>query len=125
DPDVMAGLRELPDHGARLEGGNTSGYADDYPLGVHPASPGLFAFGVLEQVGVDLAKRYRQRLLVQTRLDQRPDVFEDAVAELVVVVVDLPGALGGEDDQRVLARHPFEKFVDGRIGEAQRGVVDG
>jgi hypothetical protein len=36
---------------------------------------------VLEQVGVDLAHRDGQRLLLQTRLDQRADVLQDAVAD--------------------------------------------
>ena len=52
-----------------------------------------------------------------------PDVLEDPVAELVVVVVDLPGALGRVDHQRVLRRGAFEQLVDGRVGDAERGVV--
>jgi hypothetical protein len=47
------------------------------------------ALSVLEQVFVELAGRDRQRLLLQAWLDQRADVFENPVAELVVVVVDL------------------------------------
>ena len=39
----------------------------------------LFAFGVLEEVCVNLAKRDGQRLFLQTGLDQRSHVFEDAV----------------------------------------------
>ena len=45
------------------------------------------------------------------------------VAELVVVVVDLPRALGGVDHQRVLARRAVQQLVDGRVGDAQRRVV--
>jgi len=45
--------------------------------------------GVLEQVGVDFPHRDRQGLLLEAGLDQRADVLEDAVAELVVVIVDL------------------------------------
>src|SRR6476469_9596643 len=83
------------------------------------------ALGVLEQVGVNLAHRDRQRLLLQARLYQRPDVLEDAVTELVVVVVDLTRALGGVDDQRILAGCAVEQLVDGRVGDAQRRVVGG
>ena len=133
DADVVAGLGELANDGARLVGGDATGDADDDPLAVHPLfTPRgssqarlvpLLAFGVLEQVGVDLAQRDRQRLLLQARLDQRADVLEDALAELVVVVVDLPGPLGRVDHQRVLARHAVEQLVDGRVGDAQRRVV--
>ena len=35
DADVVAGLGELTDHGARLVGGDASGDADDDPLAVH------------------------------------------------------------------------------------------
>lgn len=129
----MTGLRQLADDGARLVGGDAAGDADDDPRGpckspiavVHSA-PGpapLLALGVLEQVAVDLAQRDRKRLLLQPRLDQRAHVFEDALAELVVVVVDLASPLGRVDDQRVLARDAVQQLVDGRVGDAQRGVV--
>ena len=64
DTDLMAGLGELADDGARLVGGDTAGDADDDPLAVlscpslGPPGP-LLALGVLEQVGVDLAHRDR------------------------------------------------------------------
>src|SRR5271163_4474187 len=83
----------------------------------------LLALGVFEQVGVDLTHRDGQRLFLQPRLDQRADVFEDALAELVVVIVDLTGTLGRVDHQGVLAGHPREQLVDGRVGDAQRRVV--
>ena len=35
DADMMAGFGELPDHGARLVGGDASGDADDDPLALH------------------------------------------------------------------------------------------
>ena len=52
-----------------------------------------------------------------------PDVFEDALTELVVVVVDLPGPLRRIDHQRVLAGNTVQQLVDGRVGDAQWGVV--
>src|SRR4051812_49955283 len=77
--------------------------------------PALFdALGVLEQAGLDLAHRDRQRLLARAGLDERADVLQQALAELRVVVVDLPGALGGVDHQRVLRRHLVEQVVDRR-----------
>ncbi len=79
------------------------------------------AFGVLEEISVDFTQRDGQRLFLQTGLDQRSDVFEDAVTELVVVVVDLARALGRVDDQGVLGRGAFEQLVDRRVGDAERG----
>ena len=51
-------------------------------------------------------------------LDQRADVLQQALAELGVVVVDLTGALGRVDHQRVLRAHLAEQIVDGRVGDA-------
>ena len=45
-------------------------------------------------------------------LDQRADVLEQALAELGVVGVDLAGALGGVDHQRVLRVGGLEQVVD-------------
>ena len=53
----------------------------------------LFGRLELDQVGVDLAQRDGQRLLLRRGLDQRADVLEQALAELAVVGVDLPGPL--------------------------------
>ncbi len=67
------------------------------PFMVHHLRPALLlALGVLEQIGVDLAQRDGQRLLLQPRLNQRTDIFEDALAKLVVVVVDLLEHTEGE-----------------------------
>src|ERR1700712_5691874 len=78
------------------------------------------ALGVLEQVAVNLAHGDRQRLLLESRLDERTNVLEDAVAQLVVVVVDLARPLRGEDHQRVLAGCTGQQLVDRRVGDAQR-----
>ncbi|BCI89121.1 hypothetical protein NIIDMKKI_43270 [Mycobacterium kansasii] len=60
DPDMVPGLGELTNDGARLIGGDTTGDADydlfGDPLSVHPGPALLLALGVLEQVGVDLAQ---------------------------------------------------------------------
>lgn len=128
DSDAMTGLGELTNNRARLVGGDAPGDTDYYLLGdpfmVHHLRPALLlALGVLEQIGVDLAQRDGQRLLLQPRLNQRTDIFEDALAKLVVVVVDLPGTLCRIDHEGVFARDAVQQLVDGRIGDAQRGVV--
>src|SRR6266536_1319611 len=91
-----------------------------------PAARSL-ALGVLEQAGVDLAERDRQRLLAGTGLDEWSDVLEQALTELRVVVVDLPGTLGRVDHQGVLGADLVEQVVDRGIGDAlellARGVA--
>src|SRR5215475_10858700 len=72
---------------------------------------------------LDLTERDGQRLLLAPRLHQRPDVLEQALAELRVVGVDLPCALGGHDDQPVLAVHDVKEFVDRRVDDAVGDLV--
>src|SRR5256885_14433349 len=74
----------------------------------------------VEHVLLDLAERDGQRLLLAARLYQRPDVLEQALAELRVVSVDLPCALRGHDYQPVLAVHDAKEFVDRRGGGCRR-----
>ena len=64
----------------------------------------------------DLFERHRQ-VVLRARLDQRRRqlVEADALAELVVVVVDLPGTLGGHDHERVARVDVLEQLVDARI----------
>src|SRR4029450_11401229 len=50
-----------------------------------------------QQACLDFAQRDRQRLLVDMRLDQRPDVFEQALAELAVTNIDLASAVARVD----------------------------
>src|SRR4051812_21089012 len=77
-----------------------------------------------QQTGVDLPHRDRQRLLLRRGLDQGADVLQQTLAELAVVGVDLAGALGREDHQRVLRRGLVEQLVDRRVGDAF-GIRDG
>src|SRR5690242_1991359 len=79
---------------------------------------GSLALGVLEQAGVDLAERDGQRLLTGAGLDEGADVLEQALTELRVVVVDLPGTLGGVDHQGVLGADLVEQVVDRGVGDA-------
>src|SRR6478736_2099994 len=71
-----------------------------------------------QQPPPDLAERDRQGLLLHAGLDQRPDVLQQALAELGVVGVDLPRPLGRHDDEAVLAIDDVEQVVDGRVGDA-------
>src|SRR3569833_811690 len=79
---------------------------------------GLLTLGVLEQATVDLAQRDRERLLARTRLDERADVLEQALAQLGVVDVDLAGTLGRVDHQRVLRADLLEQVINRRGGDA-------
>ena len=122
DADLVARLGELTNDGGGLVCGDTPGDADDDPLAVgplfarlalradhsKPASIPLLAFGVLEQVAVNLPQGDRQRLLLDARLHQRTGVLEQALTELRVIAVDLPCALRGHDHEAVLAVHDFE-----------------
>src|SRR4051794_41155634 len=71
-----------------------------------------------QRVLVDLTQGHRQRLLLHVGRYERADVLEQTLAELGVVGVDLPRALGGVDDERVLALDLVEQLVDGRVGDA-------
>src|SRR5260370_40775401 len=73
----------------------------------------------------DLAQRDRERLLLNAGLDQRADVLEQALAELGVVGVDLPGPLRRHDDEAVLAVDHIEQIVDGRGDDAFDGLSPG
>src|SRR6185312_8210125 len=60
----------------------------------------------------DLVERHRQEVL-RARLDERRrEALEAALAELVVVVVDLARAPRGGDHERVLAVHLLQQVVD-------------
>src|SRR5260221_8544252 len=68
-----------------------------------------------------LAQGDRERLLLNAGLHQRADVLEQALAELGVVGVDLPGPLRRHDDEAVLAVHHIEQIIDGRVDDAFHG----
>src|SRR5579871_5787634 len=71
----------------------------------------------------DLLEGHRQEVL-RARLDQRRrEALEAALAELVVVVVDLAGALGGGDHERVLAVDVFQQGVDLGVDHAVSSAV--
>src|SRR5438477_2365792 len=75
----------------------------------------LLGVRVLELALGDLLEGHRQ-VVLRAGLDQRRrEVVEGALAELVVVVVDLPGPLGGDDDQRVARVDVFQELIDAGV----------
>src|SRR4051794_13518843 len=86
-----------------------------------PAWGLVLAGGVGQQALVDLAQGDGEGLLLRGGIDQRADVLQQALGELAVVGVDLPRALGGEDDQPVLAAGALEQLVDRRGGGGPGG----
>src|SRR5947208_1793557 len=104
-----------PSAGARAERARRGGQRG--PLSV-------LAGGVGEQALVDLAEGDRERLLLGGGVDQGADVLEQTLGELAVVRVDLTRALGGEDDQAVLAGGALEQLVDRGVGDALGGRCD-
>ena len=101
-PDPWPDSVKQPQQLARLVGGDAAADAEHDPADI--GHRGLTALGRLggQQAAVDLAQGDRQRLLLRGGLHQRADVLQQALAELAVVGVDLAGALGREDHQRVL-----------------------
>src|SRR5690349_200769 len=94
--------------------------------GMFPARRQGSALGRLhggQQPPPDLAERDRQGLLLHAGFDQRPDVLQQALAELGVVGIDLPRPLGRDDDEAVLAVDDVEQVVDGRVGDAVRSGI--
>src|ERR1700750_1609453 len=82
----------------------------------NPDAPSALDGLDVEHVLLDLAERDGQRRLCAPGLPQRPDVLEQALSELRVVVFALPCALRGHDHQPVLAVHDVKELVDRRGG---------
>src|SRR3954463_2280305 len=108
-PDTPSTTSVIPTASLRRDGG--SGLAGrGFGLGVDVLDS--------QQIGVDLAQRDRQGLLLDTGLEERSDVLEQTFAELGVVGVDLARTLGGVEDQLVLAVRLLQKIVQRRVGDA-------
>src|SRR6478735_2002763 len=101
---VMGPVRSLAG-GAGVGGGSLSG-------GLLGGELGRVDVLADEQVVVDLAQGDRERLLLDMGVHERADVLEQALTELRVVGVDLPGALGAEENQLVLAVGLGQQVVD-------------
>src|SRR5262245_58004295 len=78
---------------------------------------------VLDLPAGDLFHRHRE-VVLRAGLDQGRRGFLEAHAlpQLVVVVVDLPRALGGDDDQGVPRIDPVEQIVDAWIDHGRAMV---
>src|ERR1039457_22791 len=90
--------------------------------GMVPAR-GLLLRVVVDDLALgDLFEGHRQ-VVLRARLDQRRrKLVERPLAQLVVVVVDLPGALGRDDHQRVAGIDLLHQFVDAGMNHG-RGMV--
>src|SRR5918996_4946547 len=62
----------------------------------------------------DLLERHRE-VILRARLDERRRNLECALAELMVVVVDLASPLGGDDHERVARVDAAEELIDSRM----------
>src|SRR3954451_18140269 len=70
-----------------------------------------------------LLQGHRQ-VVLRARLDQRRrELVERALTELVVVVVDLPRALGGDDDQCVARVDLVHELVDAGVDHCRAMVA--
>src|SRR3954464_101470 len=70
-----------------------------------------------------LLEGHRQ-VVLRARLDQgRRELVERALPQLVVVVVDLPRALGGDDDQRVARVDLVHQLIDAGVDHCRAMVA--
>src|SRR5215216_445361 len=83
--------------------------------------PGLFGVAVLDLALADFLERHGQ-VVLRAGLHERRRHLERALAELVVVVVDLPSALGGDDDERVPRVDALEQLIDLRMDHGREMV---
>src|SRR3954451_21485742 len=86
----------------------------------------LLAVLVLDLARGDFLERDRQVVLGAGFAHRRRELVEGPLAEVVVVAVDLPGALGGDDDGRVVRVHVLQQLVDARgdhASECTRAVT--
>src|SRR3990172_8699837 len=114
---------EEPREDDRLVRGDAA--AGPPPPSPRPRAPGARRSGLLDPealgaLGGDLAlgnllERDREGLVAQSGLDERRHELGAALAELVVVGVDLPRALGREGHQCVLGVDLRQEVVDLRL----------
>ena len=101
--------RGQPDELNCLVGGDPTGYAEQDPR--HELDSGASAVAVLDLARGDLLEGDLQ-VVLRARLDHRRRVLvERALAEVVVVGVDLAGALGGHEHARVVGVDLLQQCV--------------
>src|SRR3954465_9834481 len=87
-----------------------------------PPSRGSAAVAVLDLAARDFLESDRE-VVLRARVDHRGrELLERALAEVVVVGVDLAGALGGHDHARVRGVDVVEKLVDAGRNQVQSSV---
>src|SRR4029450_14142425 len=79
---------------------------------------------VLDLALADFFEGHRQVILRARLHERRRIVVEGALAELVVVVVDLPRALGGDDHECVSLVDVFEQLVDSWVDHGREMVAE-
>ena len=86
------------------------------------------AYSYVQHALRDLLHGHREVVLRAGLDERRRIVVEGALAELVVVVVDLPGTLRGHDDQRIARVNVLEQIVyagmNHRFGMVAAGTAD-
>src|SRR5438477_10667574 len=93
-----------------------------YACGRRAALAALRRVLVLEHALGDFLQGHGQVVLRPALDERRQVVAEGALAELVVVVVDLPGALRRHDHERVARVHVLQQVVDAGF-DHRRGMV--
>src|SRR5437667_4855558 len=93
-----------------------------YACGRRAALAALRRVLVLEHALGDFLQGHGQVVLRPALNERRQVVAEGALAELVVVVVDLPGALRRHDHERVARVHALQQVVDTGF-DHRRGMV--
>src|SRR5437764_15357139 len=82
------------------------------PRSTRAMSPGLRRPVVVLDLALGRFLEGHRQVVLRARLDERRQLVERALAELVVVVVDLARALGSDDHERVARVDVVEQLVD-------------
>src|SRR5699024_1154231 len=96
---------------------NIGGLVDYGALGTLLVAGGVVLRGG-QQAVVNFAQRNGQGLFLYFGLYERTDILQEALTELGVVGIDLPGTTGGIDHQRILRIGRFKQLINGRVGDA-------
>src|SRR5581483_5524627 len=105
-------------------GGDAAAYPQEH-AGHMARMVGLLGVVVREQALGDFLERHREVVLGARLHERRRVVVEGALAELVVVVVDLPGPLGAHDHERIAGIHVLEQIVDAGMDHGRDMVPAG
>src|SRR3954471_10247118 len=90
-----------------------------------PRGPAGLAVLVLDLARGDFLERDRQVVLGAALDHRRRELVERALAQVVVVAVDLPRPLGGDQHGGVVGVDMLEERVDARVDHALQGTSAG